>query len=207
MRGRGQPHWRLLSLEMLSTCIWYSWLHWRWFGYMSPSYCTTWSSLVLACFRFLLDHVLGPCCSTYQFSSGAHVVLQFDHVSLLHWTMCCIFISPRDVTTIPRVSFFYSTTCLDAVCPRVSILLGHMSRPELPTCLFLIQARGRIDLYHVFGLYWPTCPILALIRVIHWFIHVLDSYWTTCRIYHGTQIITSEKMILDLHCYTKWLHA
>ena len=157
-------------------CTCYSRLHWRWFGYMSPSYCTTWSSLVLACFRFLLDHVLGPCCSTYQFSSGAHVVLRFDHVSLLHWTMCCIFISPRDVTTIPRVSFFYSTTCLDAVCPRVSILLGHMSRPELPTCLFLIQARGRIDLYHVFGLYWPTCPILALIRVIHWFIHVLDSY-------------------------------
>jgi len=166
-------------LEMLSTCTCYSQLHWRWFGYVSPSYCTTWPSLVLARFRFLRDHVSGPCCSTYQFSIGTRVVLRLGDVSLLHWTMCCIFIGPCGVTTIPCVSFFFSTTCLDAVRQCVSILLGHVSRPELPSCLFLIRSYGRTDLYHVFGLYWPTCPILALTRVIHWFFHVSDSYLMT----------------------------
>ena len=100
--------------------------------------------------------------------------------------MCCIFIGPRGVTTIPCVSFFFSTRCLDVVRPWVSILLGHVSCPELPTCLFLIRPRGRTDLYHVFCLYWPTCPVVALTRVIHWFVHVSDSYSTTClcQIYH-----------------------
>ena len=87
---------------------------------------------------FLLDHILGPCCSTCQFYIATRVVLWLGHVSLLHWTKCRIFIGPRGVTTIPHVSFFYSTTCLDVVCLRVSILLGHVSRPELPTFLFLI---------------------------------------------------------------------
>ena len=86
-------------------------------------------------FRFLLDHVSGPCCSTCQFSIGTCVVLWLGQVSLLHWTKCCIFIGPCGVTTISHVSFFYSTTCLDVVRPRVCILLGHVSRPELPTCL------------------------------------------------------------------------
>ena len=154
-------------MEMLSTCTCYSRLHWRWFGYMSPSYYTTWLSLVLARFRFLLDHMWGPCCSTCQFSIGTRVVLRLGHMSLLHWIMCSIFIDPRGVTTIPHVSFFYSTMCLDAICPRVSILLGHVSRPKLPMFLFLIRPRGRMDLYHVFCLYWPTCCVVAVTRVIH----------------------------------------
>jgi hypothetical protein len=78
-------------------------------------------------------HMLRPCCSTNQFSIGTCVVLRLGHVSLLHWTMCHIFIGPRGMTTIPRMSFFYSTTCLNVVRPHVSILLGHMSRLELPT--------------------------------------------------------------------------
>ena len=149
--ARGHPHWRLLSLEMLSKCTCYSRLHWRWFRYVSPCYWTTLPSLVLTRFRFLMDHMLGPC-STCQFSIGTWVVLRLGHVSLLHWTKCHIFIGPHGVTTIPCVSFFYSTTCLDVVCPLVSILLGHMSRPELLMFLFLIWPRGRMDLYHVFCL-------------------------------------------------------
>ena len=167
MRGRGQPRWRVLSLEMLSTCTCYSRLHWTWFGYVSPSYCITWPSLVLARFRFLLDHVWGPCCSTCQFSIGTCVVLWLGHVSLLHWTMCHIFIGPRGVTTIPCMSFFYSTMCIDDVRLHVCILFGHVSRPELPTCLFLIRPHGMMDLYHIFSLYWPMCPILALTCVIY----------------------------------------
>jgi hypothetical protein len=138
MRGRGQPRWWLLPLEMLSMCTCYSRLYWRWFRYMSPCYWTMWPYLVLAHFRFLMDHVSGPCCFTCQFSIGTHVVLRLGHVSLLHWTKCRIFIGPRGVTTIPRVSFFYLTTCLNVVRPRVSILLGHVSHPKLPMFLFLI---------------------------------------------------------------------
>ena len=145
-----------------------------------------WPSLVLAHFRFLLDHVWGPCCSTCQFSIGTRVVLRLGHVSLLHWTTCCIFIGPCGMTTIPCVSFFYSTMCLDTVRPRVDILLGHMSRPKLPMCLFLIRPHGRTDLYHVFYLYWPTWPVVALTHIIHGFVHMSDSYLITClcQIYH-----------------------
>jgi len=91
--ARGQPRWWVLLLEMLSTCTCYSRLHWRWFGYVPPSYCTTWPSLVLAHSRFLLDHVSCSCCSTCQFSMGTRVVLRLDHVSL-HWTMWHIVIGP-----------------------------------------------------------------------------------------------------------------
>ena len=134
--ARGSHAGSCFCWRCFSTCTCYSRLHWRWFGYVSPSYCTTWPSLVLACFRFLLDHMSGPCCSTCQFSIGTHVVLQLGHMSLLHWSKCRIFIGPRGVTTIPHVSFFYSTTCLDSVGPRVSILLDYVSCLELPTCLF-----------------------------------------------------------------------
>jgi hypothetical protein len=112
MRGRGLPHWLALPFEMLSTCTYYRRLYWRWFGYVSPSYCTTWSSLVLARFRFLLDHVSGPCCSTCQFSTGTRVVLPLDHVSLFHWTMCRI---------------FYWSTCPFLIWPHVTVMSVHMS--------------------------------------------------------------------------------
>ena len=170
---------------------------------MSPSYCTTWPSLVLARFRFLLDHVLGPYCSTCQFSIGIWVVLRLGHVSLLHWTRCRIFIGPHGVTTIPHVSFFYSTMCLDDVHPHVGILLGHVSHCELPMCLSLIWTCGRMDLYHVFCLYWPTCPVMAITHVIHWFVHVLDSYLTClCRIYH----VHTNHYIRENNFRSKLLH-
>ena len=118
MRGRGQPRWRLLLLEMLSTCICYSRLHWRWFGYMSPCYWTTCPSLVLARFRFLMDHVSGPCCSTCQFSIGTRVVLRLGHVLFLHWTMYHIFIGPRGRFLFDHVSRCYSSTFHFFIRPR-----------------------------------------------------------------------------------------
>jgi hypothetical protein len=192
-------------LEMLSTCTCYSRLHRRWFRYMSPSYCTTWPSLILARFRFLLDHVSNLCCSTCQFSSGARVVLRLGHVSLLHWTMCRIFISPCGVTTIPCVSFFYSTTCLDVVHPRVSILLGHVSGPELPTCLFFYSTTWQHGFVpHIwFVLAHVSCSgsymCHSLVRPCFRFLF----NDVPVRIYHGTPIITSEKIISDLYCCTK----
>ena len=92
--ARGLPCWWVLPLEMLFMCTCYSRLHWRWFRYVSPSCCTTWPSLVLARFRFLLDHVSVCCCSTCLFSTSTCVMLQLDHMSLLHWTTCRIFIGP-----------------------------------------------------------------------------------------------------------------
>ena len=199
------PCYWVLPLEMLFTCTCYSRLHWRCFGYVSSSYCTIWSSLALARFRFLLDHMSGPFLfhmsvfywHTYRVAIGSRVTSSLDQVSY--------FYGPHGVTTILCVSFFYSTTCLDVVRPRVSILLGHVSHPELPTFLFLIRPCGRMDLYHVFCLYWPTCPVLALTHVIHWFVHVSNSYLTTCLcwIYHVHTNHYIRKMILDLHYCTK----
>jgi hypothetical protein len=64
-------------------------------GHVSPCYWTTWPSLVLPHFRFLLDHVSGPCYFSCQFSISTRVMLRLEQVSLLHWTMCHIFIGPR----------------------------------------------------------------------------------------------------------------
>ena len=130
MRGRGQPRWRLLPLEMLSTCTCYSWLHWRWFGYVSPCYWTTWPFLVLARFRFLMDQVSGPYCSTCLFSIGTRVVLRLGHVSFLHWTMCLIFIGPRG-----------------------HFLFDHVSRCCPSTFHFLIRPHGLMTSFHVLDLY------------------------------------------------------
>jgi hypothetical protein len=104
MRGRGLPRWWFLQLEMLSTCTCYSRFHWRWFGYMSPCYWTTWPSLVLACLSFLMDHASGPCCSTCQFSTSVHVVLRLGHVWLLQWALCHIFNGPCGCFLFDHVS-------------------------------------------------------------------------------------------------------
>ena len=118
-----QPRWRVLSLEMLSTCTCYSWLHWRWFGYVSPSYCTKWPSLVLARFSFLLDHVSGPYCSTVSFPLA--------HVSCCGWVMCHFFIGPCVV--------FLLVTWRDHNTPRVFLLLDHVSRCYTSACQYFIQ--------------------------------------------------------------------
>jgi hypothetical protein len=160
MRGRGQPRWWVLPLEMLSTCTCYSRLHWRWFGYVSPFYCTTWPSLVLARFRFLLDHMSVPYCFTCQFSIGTHVMLSLGHVSLLHWTMCRIFIGPHDRFLFDHVSrcypsmfrFFYLATWLDDFLLCLGFLLAHVSCPGYFTFHALVHPCVVFLFNHV------TCP-------------------------------------------------
>ena len=126
MRDRGLPRWWVLLLEMLSTCSCYSRLHWKWFGYVPPSYCTTWPSLVLARFRFLLDHMSFPYCSTGQFSTSTRVVLSLDHLSLLHWTTCCIFIGPHLCFLFDHASLCCPSTCHIFIHPRGLMLSFHM---------------------------------------------------------------------------------
>ena len=154
--AEGLTRQRLLSLEMLSTCTCYSRLHRRWFGYVSPCYWTTWPSLVLARFRFLMDHVSDPCCSTCLFSIGTRVILRLGHVSFLHWTMCRIFIGPHG-----RFVFDHVSWC----CPSMFC--------------FLIWSHGLTTSFHVSDFYQPTCYAIAISRVEHWFIHVLHFYLIT----------------------------
>jgi hypothetical protein len=154
MRGRGLPRWWALPLEMFSTCTCYSRLHWWWFGYVSPFYCTTWPSL--ARIRFLLDHVSGPYCSTCQFSIGTRVMLWLDHVSILHWTMCRIF--------LVHVAVSYLTTSHGAVRPHFVFLFGHVASRLPSTC--------RISIAHMSCPSYSTCHALVRSRVTFLFDHM-----------------------------------
>jgi hypothetical protein len=127
-------------------CTCYNQLHWRWFGYVSPSYCTTWPSRVLACIRFLLDHVSGPCCFTCQFSIGTRVMLRLDHVSLHHWTMCHIFIGPCGHFLFGHVSWHCSSMFCIFIRPHgfmtsfhVLNLIAHVSSPGYCMCHALVH--------------------------------------------------------------------
>jgi hypothetical protein len=185
MRGKRHPRWRLLPLEMLSMYTCYSRLHWRWFGYMSPCYWTTWPSLVLAHFRFLMDHLSGPYCSTCQFSIGTRVVLWLGHVSFLHWTMCRIFIGPRG-----RFLFDHVSQC----CPSMF-------------CLF-IRPCGLMTSFHMLDFYWPMCRAMAISCVMHWFVHVSHSYlitWPAQVLLRAQQSIHHKSNSRSSHC-TDWLH-
>ena len=149
MRGRGLPRQWALPLEILSTCTCYSWLHWRWFGYVSPSYCITWPSLVLAHFRFLLDHMPFPCCSIGQFSTSTRVVLPLDHVSLLYWTTCRIFIRPCLRFLFDHASLRCPSTCHIFIGPHVHFLFDHVSRYYLSMCRIFIHPCGLTISFHV----------------------------------------------------------
>jgi hypothetical protein len=185
MRGRGLPRWWVLPLEMFSMCTCYSRLHWRWFGYVSPFYFTTWPSLVLERFRFLLDHVSVPCSSTCLFSTGTRAVLPLDHVSVLYWSTCHIIIGPRVCFLFDHASWCCSSTCrifirprgLTIFLPRVRFLIAHVSCPDQFTCHALVGP-----------------------RVIFLFDHVACPGSTACR----TNYI--RKVIRDRHYYTDWQH-
>ena len=123
----GHPCWRLLPLEMLSSYTCYSRLHLRWFGYVSPCYWITWPSLVLAHFRFLMNHVSGPCCSTCQFFIGTRVVLWLGHVSFLRWIMCHIFIGPHGRFLFDHMSWCCSSTFCFLIWPHGFMTSFHVS--------------------------------------------------------------------------------
>ena len=126
MCGRGQPRWRVLSLEMLSTYTCYSRFHWRWFGYVSPCYWTTWSSLVLAHFKFLMDHVSDPVVP--------HVSFLLVHVSWCGWITCHFFIGPCGIFLLVHVVVSYSTMHHGTIHPRFAFLFGHVAWWHPSTC-------------------------------------------------------------------------
>ena len=154
--ARGYPRWRLLPLEMLSMCTCYSQLHQRWFGYVSPCYWTTRPSLVLAHFRFLMDHMSGPYCSTCLFSIGTRVMLRLGHVSFLHWTMCRILLVHVAISystmchdAVHPCFIFYSSTWLDDILPCVGFLIAHVSCSGYFTCHALVPPRVAFLFDHV----------------------------------------------------------
>ena len=143
----------------------YSRLHWRWFRFVSPYYWRAWPSLVLAHFRFLMDHVSGPCCSTCQFSIGTYV-------SCCGWVMCHFFIRPCVVFLLVHVAVSYSTTCHGAVHPCFIFLFGHVAWRLPSTCQIFIS--------HVPCHGYFTCHALVRPRVVFLFDHVACPGCTTC---------------------------
>jgi hypothetical protein len=152
-----QPH----PMELLGDM---GQMEWRWFRYVSPSYCILWPSLIIACFRFLLDHVSGSYCSTCQFSIGTYVVLQLDHVTLIHWTKYRILIGPRGCFLFDHESqhctstfcffirphgFMTSIHVLDFKGPHVMSWLFHVSCTGSSTRRIFIWSRGLSWFYHV----------------------------------------------------------
>jgi len=166
-------------------CTCYSWLHWIWFGYVSPSYCTTWPSLVLACIRFFLDHVSGHSCSICQFSIGTRVMLRLVHVSLLHWTMFRIFSGPRGC-----------------------FLFDHVSRHCPSTFRFFIRPRGFTTSFHMWDFNsprvesWPLHVLCYGSSMCRNFIWSRGLSWFY-RVEYNQFII---EVIRDHHYYTDWLH-
>jgi hypothetical protein len=135
---------------------------------VSLYYWTTWPSLVLAHFWFLIDHVSGPCCSSCRFSIGTRVVLSMSYVSLLHWTMCLIFIGRCGRFLFDHVSrcypstfhFFYSATWLDNFLPCVGFLLAHVLCHDYFTCHAVVRPRVTFLFDHVACSGSTTCSII-----------------------------------------------
>ena len=141
---------------------------------MSPSYCTTWPSLVLARIRFLLDHVSSPSCSTCQFSIGTHVMLWLDHVSLLHWTMCHIFIGPRGYFLFDHESRCCPSTFRIFIQPYGYMTSFHVSDfngPRVVSWLFYVSCTG-LSMCCIFIL---SCGLSWFYRVVYnqFFIEVI----------------------------------
>ena len=172
---------------------------------MSPSYCTTWSSLVLAHFRFLLDHML-------------------FHMLVFYWHTCHVAVRSHVNSSLDQVSYFYWSTwhdhnipCLSFTRPCVSMLYVHVSVFYWATCRALSYPCFFCWFNHMVGWICTTYFICISPRALSWLLHVSFTCSSTCQILiyqcayakstTCTPIITSEKMISDLHCCTKWLHA
>ena len=180
----GQPRRRLLPLEMLSTCTCYSRLHWRCFGYVSSCYWTTWPSLVLARFRFLVDHVSGPIVP--------HVYFVLAHVSCCSSITCHFFIGPCVVFLLVHVAISYSTLCHGVVHPHFVFWFGHVAWWLPSTCQIFISPCVVPWLFHMSCTRSSTCHIFIWSRGLPRF-YVLNNQFII-------------KVIRDHHCCTDWLH-
>jgi hypothetical protein len=126
-------------------CTCYSLLHWRWLGYVSSSYCTTWHV------SGSLLHVSDSYWTICRDPVVTHVNFLWAHVSCCGWITChffigrCgvfllvpFFIQPRVTALFVHVSHFYSATWLDDVLPRVGFLIAHVSCSGYFTCHALV---------------------------------------------------------------------
>jgi len=116
--------------------------------------CTTWPSLVLACFRFLVDHVSVPYCSTCQFLLA--------HVSCCHWITCHFFIGPFVIFLLVHMSISYLTMRHNAVHPRVIFLYVHVAWWFSSTCRIFNSPRVESWLLHV------SCTGLSMYHIFIW---------------------------------------
>jgi hypothetical protein len=161
MRGRRLPRWWALPLEMLSICTCYSRLHWWWFGYMSPSYCTTWPSLV---------HVSSSYWTTCQVLVVLHVSFLLAHVSCCGWITCQFFIGPCVVFLLVHVAISYLTTSHGVVRSHFVFLFGHVASHLHSTC--------RISIAHMSCPGYSTCHAL-FVHVSHHMACPSSTSWST----------------------------
>jgi hypothetical protein len=168
MCGRGLPRWWTHLLEMLSTCTCYSRLHWWWFGYVSPSYYTTWSYLVLA--------------RTYLVLTRPRVGSLLFHMIVFYWHTCHVTVGSCVTSSLDHVSYFYfstwsfsySTTSHGADRTRFVFLFGHVAWRLASTCRILIA--------HMSCPGYFTCCALVRLRVVFLFDHVVypsSTPWST----------------------------
>ena len=134
MCGRGLPPWWALPLEMLSMCTCYSpRVHviaccigdgsgtchlliaqrgHLWFLHVSGSYWTTCRVHAIPLVSFFM---------------GTRVMLRLDHVSLIHWTMCHIFIGPHGRFLFDHVPWRCPSMFHIFIHPRGFTTSFHMS--------------------------------------------------------------------------------
>jgi hypothetical protein len=161
------------------TC--YSRLHWRWFGHVSPSYCTTWPSLVLAHFRFFWVPVV------------TYVSFLWAHVSCCGWITYHFFIGPCCVFLLVHVAISYSTTRHDTVRPCFEFLFGHVAWRHPSMRQIFNRPCVVLWLFHGSCTGSSTCRIFIWSCGLFWFYYV-----------EYNQLII--EVIWDRHYCTNWLH-
>ena len=150
MHGRGLPCWWALPLEMLSTCTCYS-LHVHAIAGCIGDGSVMCHLLIAQCGHLWFLHVSGFHWTTYcfpstcQFSTSTRVMLPLDHVSLLHWTMCLIFISPRGRFLFDHVSQRCSSMFRIFIRPRgftTSFHVSDFNSPRVKSWLLHVLCTG-----------------------------------------------------------------
>ena len=164
----------MLPLEMLSTCTCYSRFHWRWFGYVWPSYCTRGHLWFL--------HVLGSYWTTCQDLVVPHVSFLLAHVSCCDWVTCHFFIGPSVVFLLVHVAWPQYPTCLSFTRPRVSMLYVRVSVFYWATCRALSYPCFFFWFGHVVGWIYTTYFICIGPHGLSWLLHISFTGSSTCQI-------------------------
>ena len=181
-------------------CTCYNRLHWRWFGYVSPSYYTMWHHWFL--------HVLGFYWTTCRFSVVPHVGFLLAQVSCCRWITCHFFIGPCVIFLLVHVSVSYSTTCL------LVFLNANRKIPQVPG-ITVVAFTQKYSGYHIFhkervielpNLYKIKygCPCLTCWRT-HTFTYINPIVHRVSRRTSVNQHHNQDHMIKQIHItYTEF---